>query len=134
MSDEDDPTAEPESLLPEGHSATESPVERRRRETRRAREDREREEFWKDVFRSAVGRREIWRMLFTGDGTHPFETRFPAGPVGFPDPNAAWYSRGEQDFGLRLYHSLLQIDRAGVLRMQDEHDPRFTKPKRPKGE
>lgn len=131
MSDDDLFPDEPDSENPpDGHSATEPAQSARRRETRRAQEQRERDEFWKGVLASPVGRREVWRLLFTGQAAHPFETQFPVGPSGFPDPNAAWYARGEQDFGLRLYHALLQLNRGGTLLMQDEHDPRFAKPRR----
>lgn len=85
--------------------------------------------FWKSVFSNAVGRREMWRLLAQ---LHPFEERFACGPNGFPQPEASWFHAGEQSFGLRLYQSWAQIDRAGVFLMQDEHDPRFAKPDAPK--
>lgn len=83
-------------------------------------------EFWKRVFADPVGQREMWGIL---QACHAFETKFACGPNGFPQPEATWYARGEQDFGQRLYQSWLLLDRDGVLRMQDEHDPRFKKPK-----
>jgi hypothetical protein len=106
----------------------------RRRESKFKREAREESQFWCDCLATDIGRRALWRMLFSGNSGHPFETRFPAGAVGFPDPNAAWYSRGEQDFALRLFHGLQRIDPHGTLAMQFENDVRFAdaKPQDPK--
>lgn len=85
--------------------------------------------FWAQVLGHPIGRREIWRLL---EAMHPFETKFACGPNGFPQKEASWHALGEQQLGLRFYHSLLQLDRAGTLLMQDEHDPRFAKPEKPK--
>lgn len=83
-------------------------------------------EFWKRVFADPVGAREMWGIL---QACHAFETKFACGPNGFPQPEATWHALGEQSVGRRLYDSWLLLDRDGVLRMQDEHDPRFKKPK-----
>ena len=85
--------------------------------------------FWQQALAHPIGRREIWRIL---DSAHPFETKFACGPNGFPQSEATWFHAGQQDFGLRLYHSLLLLNREGTLLMQDEHDPRFAKPTPPK--
>jgi hypothetical protein len=79
-------------------------------------------EFWKGVFASPVGRREMWAIL---QSMHTFEQRFQCGPNGFPNPDATWYALGEQNSGRRLYDSWLLLARDGVLLMQDELDPRF---------
>ncbi|MDE2107014.1 MAG: hypothetical protein KGL39_57940 [Patescibacteria group bacterium] len=79
--------------------------------------------FWKRMLADADGRAEIWALI-AGD-LHAFNTDFSVSPVGFPDPNAAWYRRGEQDAGLRLYHKLLELDPDGIKLMHDEHDARF---------
>ena len=85
--------------------------------------------FWKQALAHPIGRREIWRIL---DAAHPFETKFACGPNGFPNEQATWFHAGQQEFGLRLYHSLLLLNREGVLLMQDENDSRFAKPAPPK--
>jgi len=101
---------------------------RKRTESKPHRIERERREadvFWGGVLADPVGRRELWRIIAGAGGAHAFETQFPAGQVGFPDPNAAWYARGEQDFGLRLYHALLVRNAHAVALMHQENDTRF---------
>ena len=80
-------------------------------------------DFWKEVFSTAVGRREIWSVL---QACHFNETKFSCGPNGFPQPEATWFEFGAQSIGRRLFDSWLIMDRDGVLRMLDEHDPRFS--------
>lgn len=106
------------------------PKRKPRRESPIERETREAELFWQGVFDDRVGRREMWKLLFGADSTHAFNTDFSVSPTGIPDPNAAWYRRGEQDFGLRQYHKWQAIAPVGVLLMHQEHDPRFAKSKR----
>lgn len=96
---------------------------------RRTKELREQREFWTVALSTEVGRREIWRLL---DAGHPFETRYGVGPNGFPQVEATWLHRGEQDFALRLFFTLQRIDPQGVLLMQTEHDSRFAAPRQPK--
>lgn len=103
-------------------------LRRQRDEQRLALKARER--FWQSVLADPVGRREIWQLI--GIEAHAFEQRFGCSPNGFPDQQATWFHLGEQMLGQRIYHSLSILDRAGVLLMQDEHDPRFAKPKRKK--
>ena len=132
MADENPPdqeqsfAAEPETE--EGQRGAE------RKSGRLRREQREALSFWRAVLETEVGRREMWRKLFAAESSHAFETRFLSGPSGVPDPSASWYSRGEQDLGLRLFHTLQGICPEGVLLMQQENDPRFVKPKRKTGE
>lgn len=106
-------------------SATNNETQRQRNE-RIEREKLEGDVFWKQVFASPVGRREMWRMLAQ---LHPFEERFGVTPAGFPCPEKSWFHAGEQSFGLRLYHSWCALDRPAVFLMHDEHDQRFAKPK-----
>lgn len=101
------------------------PRKRARRESPGDREAREARTFWLAVLADPVGRRELWRLVTTSGSAHIFETMFPAGPVGFPDPNAAWYQRGIQDFGLRLYRHWLKLDPLAVAAMHQENDPAF---------
>lgn len=127
MSD-DDPALPDDSDLfgdsPEDDSASPRQVESKKR--RIARERREREDFWRGVFASEVGRREMWGII--GVQAHAFETRFACGPTGFPQPESTWFQAGEQDIGQRLYQSLFYVDPKGVMLMLQEHDPRFPKP------
>lgn len=116
----------PSAAEPSDDSAVNT-KQRRSKESRIDREAREAEVFWAGVFSTVVGRREMWRLLAGGGGSHAFETQFPAGAVGFPDPNAAWYARGEQDFGLRLYHRWIKLDPLAVSQMHIENDHRFAK-------
>lgn len=83
------------------------------------------EDFYKQVFATEVGRREMWDILMA---LHTFETRFAAGPTGFPDPLATWFSAGEQSAGQRLWKSWLKLDKDGVLLMMAEHDADLRKP------
>lgn len=99
----------------------------RKRVREAERQEREKQAFWKAVFANPVGRREMWAIL---NESHAFEERFACGPNGFPQVEATWFHAGEQSLGQRLYQSWVILDRAGVFLMQDEHDPRFPKPKR----
>lgn len=107
---------------------------RSKRESQAKREQREADAFWDKVFESEVGRREMYRIACSTTGAHAFETRFPCGPSGVPDPNAAWYEKGAQDFGLRLYHAWLKRNPTAIGQMHFENDPRFSTPKRKTGE
>jgi fructosamine-3-kinase len=118
---EDDDEPRPETT----DAATRKGVQAQRRRKKNA--DDVAKDFWHAVFATPVGRREMWAILH-GD-MHAFNTNFAAGPVGFPDPNAAWYQRGQQDLGLLLYHRWLAFDPQAMLLMHAENDPRFAKPK-----
>ena len=89
-------------------------------------------DFWRAVFATPIGRREVWKLLH--EDMHSFETRFGAGPNGTPDPYATWYQRGQQDLGLRLYQRWMAIEPTAVVVMHQENDPRFVKPKRRRSE
>ena len=135
MTDDDPPESPPENQdSAAAPSADDSSNSRRResKESRIRREQREADAFWNAVFDTATGRREMWKIIAGSDGAHAFETRFMSGAVGFPDNNASWYARGEQDVGLRLYHAWLKRDPLSVAAMHQENDPRFAKPKRTK--
>ena len=81
-------------------------------------------EFYRKVFADPAGRKAMWDIL---DALHPFDIRLAVGPTGFPDPMGSFIHLAEQQAGNRLYTSWLQLDPAGVLLMQQEHDPRFPK-------
>lgn len=97
--------------------------------------ERDKDEFWRTVLGSVVGRREMWTIIagLPGTGLHAFNPDFGTSPLGFNDPNAAWYQRGQQDYGLKLYHELFVRSPALVLQMHTENDPRFKKPEPRRG-
>jgi hypothetical protein len=87
--------------------------------------ERQRREFWMAVFKSPVGRREMWDIL---NQCHFTDIEFGVGPNGFPQPEATWFKAGERQIGQRLFLTWTQIARADVFQMLDEHDPRYAKP------
>ena len=82
----------------------------------------EREDFWKRVLGDRVGREMVWELLIS---CHAFDTFFPCGPTGFPDPNAAFFMAGCQSIGLKIYRDLQVMDFDGIRLMHNENDPRF---------
>jgi hypothetical protein len=111
-----------------------SPSGVRKQRTRSRLEATEGAKFWRGCLATKVGRRELWRIL---QSAHAFETKFACGPNGFPQSEATWFARGEQDLGLRIFFSWQRIDPESVLLMQQENDPRFVKlpePRTAKGE
>ena len=100
----------------------------RKRLTKAALRDREIQRFWQGIFADPVGRAEMWGILQQA-GT--FDDRFGVGPSGFPQPEASWFHMGARSLGLRLFQTWIGHAREGVFMMQDEHDPRFVKPKMP---
>lgn len=128
MPDDDDilPEDRPE-LLPDQVDAASKP-ERKKREDKAKREAREDAEFLQRILQDPAGRRFLWGILYAA-GT--FEERYGFGPYGAVNQEASWSYRGQKDLGLRLYHQMSVLDRAGMLRMLDEFHPTF--PKRPKG-
>lgn len=89
---------------------------------------REGDQFWRGVFASDIGRREMWAVLQAG---YLRGDRFGSGPNGFPHPEATWFRAGSQDFAQRLLDSWQIKDYEGVYVMLCEHDPRFAKAKLP---
>lgn len=87
---------------------------------------RESEKFWRDIFESELGRREMWGLL---QSAHAFEERFACGPNGFPQVEATWLHAGEQALGQRLYQTWLVRFPELVALMHSENDVRFQKPK-----
>ena len=129
IGDEDDPNNE---FVEDAQATEERTVDAsskqslRKRERKRDRALREKDIFWKQVFSSEVGRREMFDILTQ---CHAFEERFACGPNGFPQPEATWFHAGEQAVGQRLFQSWCILDRAGAFAMLDECDPRFFKSK-----
>lgn len=127
MSDDDIEQNEPPDLFgDEPEDDTSSPRQIETKKRRIARERRETEDFWKLIFASEIGRREMWGII--GVQAHAFNERFACGPNGFPQGEATWFAAGEQALGQRLYQSWFLIDPKGVMLMLQEHDPRFPKP------
>lgn len=111
---------EPEPASVNDDAASAKGIENKQR--RIAREQREALEFWRSVFATEVGRREMFAIL---QSAHTFEDRFACGPNGFPQPEATWFQAGEHAFGQRLYLTWSKNHRAEVLLMHDENDTRF---------
>lgn len=83
------------------------------------RKQRDAEDFYRQVFKSEVGRREMWTILMAL-GT--FVDRFAASPTGFPDNNATWFYAGQKASGQAMFKSWIKLDRDGVMLMLQEHD------------
>jgi hypothetical protein len=129
----DDNEQEPELFPTEQKTVDASSVRVHRTRVKRQRlEVRQAEKFWQGVFSTAIGRREMWRLL---QSCHTFEERFACGPNGFPQPEATWFQAGEQALGQRMYQTwIAQPDlRPNVLLMHDENDTRFKRPRTPEG-
>lgn len=114
--------AEGTEAAPAGVDSAVDPERKRRRESKKARKEREDREFFRFIVSSEVGRRFMWSILREA---HTFETMFPAGPVGFPDPNAVWFQAGKQDLGQRLYQTWHAKAPGEVMSMLIENDHRF---------
>lgn len=88
-----------------------------RQRDRARREEEEARAFWRAVFGSPIGRREMWRLLALG---HAFEERFAT-----PDKprEATWILAGEQRLAFRLYRTWQAFDLDAVALMHRENDP-----------
>lgn len=122
---EDDDAPEDVVLVDMPNAADEDGVQAQAKASRRRKEKDG--EFLARLLADPAGRKFVWSVLAE---CHPFETKFGAGPVGFPDERATWTFLGEQLLGLRFYLSWQRLDPAGMQRVLDEFDPRFAKPKR----
>lgn len=120
MAGDDEPVDRPEDLAASPDASDPKDLEKRRR--RKRGEVRDEAEFWKMVFASPVGRKTMWRVLKNA-GT--FEVIFAHVNGQAPDSIASWYAAGRRELGLDLYHQWMVANREGVLKMLDEHDPRF---------
>jgi hypothetical protein len=130
----DDPFTEPVEDQEQPDTAAvdaADPVAHRKRLTKAALRHRDIQRFWQSIFSDPIGRAEMWGILQQA-GT--FDDRFGVGPSGFPQPEASWFHMGARSLGLRLFQSWAALAREGVFLMQDEHDPRFTRPKMPRAQ
>jgi hypothetical protein len=116
-------TDEPEEQ-PDGIGNAVDPVVRKRAAEKQRQTVESGDAYWRRQLADPVGRREIWGIITSA---HTFETQFACGPNGFPQPEHTWFAAGEQQWGQRFYLKMQRIDREGVWRMQDEHDPTFAK-------
>jgi hypothetical protein len=141
-------TPDPDDVLPEEEGQEYQPevveqanahnlLDARSVRRQRKRVDNETEQaskFWRELFSTPVGRREMWGLLRAAqpDG-NPFMPPFACGPNGFPQPEATWFRAGQYALGQSFYQQWIWHARDGVLLMLDEHDPRFAKSrKRPR--
>lgn len=124
----------PDELEDDGTLPTEQPTVDAASQTTLARQQRRQaitlekvRGFWSMVLRDEIGAEVVWLLL---RDLHTFEDeRFGAAPGGVPDDRATDHARGQRDFGLRLYRTLVMHDREAVFAMHDKFDPAFTKPK-----
>lgn len=123
MSDEplDTDAPQPATALDDTDSAAD-PEQHQRKRVRKKTAEQEASEFWAQVMASAVGRREVWKLLQDA-GT--FAVTFACGPTGAPQPEATWYHNGQRDYGLGLHKMLLRRDPQSLALMHQEHDPDF---------
>ncbi|MGE5148490.1 MAG: hypothetical protein ACM3II_00095 [Rhodospirillaceae bacterium] len=129
MSDDPEEVSPPQPGERSGATDTADPVaiKRARRRIKSAEEDAV--GFWREVFATPIGRREMWGILASGGA---FEERFAHGPNGFPAPEATWCHAGEQRLAFRLYMSWMRLCPDGTALMLREHHPAFaTPPPRP---
>ena len=133
MIDDDPPQDDDEPEIAPADQPTVDSGTRRGHESQKRRikrEQKEADELWRRLLNDTVGRRELWRLACGPTGAHAFETRFQGtGELGLPNEYATWYAKGEQDFGLRLYHRWLLLDPIAVGAMHAENDPRFARKK-----
>lgn len=120
MTGDDEPEDRPQDL-PAQQSAVD-PKEAKKRENKKQLEYREDVAFIRRCLADPAGQRFFWGLLKDA-GT--FEEKYGFGPTGFPNPEATAVFRAQKDFGLRLYHRLAYIDRAGTLALHDLFDKRF---------
>ena len=126
MTDEDD--FEVEEVFEQAPDDAASPKQKERKDKRIARERRETEVFWSQVFATPVGRRAMWELLKAGGYA---ETAFACGPNGFPQPEATWFKAGAKDYAERIYVSWQLGNFEQVHLMHCENDSRFAKAQRP---
>jgi len=87
-------------------------------------QERDSERFWKAIFATELGRREMYALL---RDSKAFEVRFACGPNGFPQPEATWFQAGESEWGRRMADTWMARHPDEYLAMLRENDPRFQK-------
>ncbi len=125
MPDEEDVPEDRPQDIPAQQSAV-SPKEDKKRAARKTLAERKDLEFLQRALADEAGRRLLWSIL-SAAGT--FEQKYGFGPYGHPNSEASQFFAGQRDLGMRLYHTWLAQDHAGVSLMLHEHHPLFPKPK-----
>ena len=124
MSDEDD--RDPLEQLDgpaEGGEPNATPTAYKRRLSKIEQAEADVSEFWRSVMADPAGRRAIWG--FIAETCHAFETKFPCGPTGVPQPEATWFHAGKQAVGFDLYNEISARCPQETLKMRGENDTYF---------
>lgn len=123
--DDDDPppVERPEEELQKPVDAAD-PKQQKRRRAAKQYQEAQYAVYLRKVLADEEGRRFLWSIL---EGCHTFDERYGFGPTGVPNDAATQAFRGQRDLGLSFYFQWSKLDRAGVLLMHDENDPRFKK-------
>lgn len=125
MSDEDDPLQQPdEQPDPDAQDSAVDPKAHRKIRNRKKREEAERAEFWRSIFSSEVGRREMWGLL---GRLGPFKPQMGTTPIGFPDERTTWMHLGVLLVGQHIYQEWFGLHPDLTLLMRQENDPAFKK-------
>lgn len=130
MSDEDgelplDP-AEPPPPAPDKdaqRSAVDTDGNRKIR-NRQKREEAERAAFWRTVFSTEIGRREMWCFI---ERLHPFNAKLGTSPAGTSDERVTWMHLAEQLVGQEIFQEWWGREPELVMLMRQENDPRHLK-------
>lgn len=113
----DQPSDEPASALFETVNAAEP--EGVRRQTRATRKRlKSSMEFWQDVFSTAEGRREAWKLL---EENYTFDNPGGVASNGSYDPAVTAFLQGQKASGIRMFRRWIAYDREGVMLMLAEH-------------
>jgi hypothetical protein len=115
VSDESGEDAQPSAVDPEAH---------RKIRNRKKREAMERDEFWRAIFSTETGRREMWGLL---SRLHPFNARMGTTPSGAPDERTTWMFLAEQLVGQHIFQEWFGRHPEFVMLMRQENDPAFKK-------
>lgn len=124
MSDEDDDAAVSEESDADKQPSAVDPNAHRKARNRKKREADVRAEFWRDVFSSEVGRREMWNLLVR---IAPTNVQMALTPAGFPDERATWMQLGTHLVRQEIFMDWLETHPELVLLMRQENDPRHKK-------
>jgi len=122
MSDEPDTPEDRPDDAPKPSAV--DPTRDRKIRNRQKREEAERAEFWRGIFSSEIGRREMWLLLAR---LHPFSARMGTTPVGFSDERTTWMYLAEQLVGQHIFQEWFGMHADLVLLMRQENDPAFRK-------
>lgn len=124
-------TEDPEEHLPEVEEQddTLNLTDKIKLRSQRKRVDNEADQaakFWREIFATTIGRRELWKLLQASqpDGD-VFTPPFACGPNGFPQPEATWMRAGQYALGQHIWRYWLEHAPDGAVLMLEEHDRRI---------